>query len=117
MDFGTTKGNQFRWATLSFGGSQRLPLQKSSRLGEMILTNARLIFPDGIRDGLEVVVEGGKIAEIRPPAPRLRRTDEQTRTSSKDVVDLDGNYLAPGFIDLHVHAEALAQAGESRRFS
>ncbi|PYK05256.1 MAG: N-acetylglucosamine-6-phosphate deacetylase [Verrucomicrobia bacterium] len=69
----------------------------------MILTNARLIFPDGIRDGLEVVVEGGKIAEIRPPAPRLRRTDEQTRTSSKDVVDLKGNYLAPGFIDLHVH--------------
>jgi N-acetylglucosamine-6-phosphate deacetylase len=69
----------------------------------MILTNARLIFPDGIRDGLEVVVEEGKIAEIRPPAPRLRRTGEQTRTSSKDVVDLDGNYLAPGFIDLHVH--------------
>ena len=69
----------------------------------MILTNARLIFPDGIRDGLEVIVEGRKIAEIRPPAPRLRRTDEQTRTSSKDVVDLDGNYLAPGFIDLHVH--------------
>jgi N-acetylglucosamine-6-phosphate deacetylase len=69
----------------------------------MILTNARLISPDGIRDGLEVIVEGGKIAEIRPPAPRLRRTGEQTRTSSKDVVDLDGNYLAPGFIDLHVH--------------
>ena len=69
----------------------------------MILTNARLISPDGIRDGLEVVVEEGKIAEIRPPAPRLRRTGEQTRTSSKDVVDLDGNYLAPGFIDLHVH--------------
>ncbi|HEY5992572.1 MAG TPA: N-acetylglucosamine-6-phosphate deacetylase [Candidatus Udaeobacter sp.] len=69
----------------------------------MILTNARLISPDGIRDGLEVIVEGGKIAEIRPTAPRLRRTGEQTRTSSKDVVDLDGNYLAPGFIDLHVH--------------
>jgi N-acetylglucosamine-6-phosphate deacetylase len=69
----------------------------------MILTNARLIFPDGIRDGLEVVVEEGKIADIRPPAPRLRRTGEQTRTSSKDVVDLDGNYLAPGFVDLHVH--------------
>ena len=69
----------------------------------MILTNARLIFPDGIRDGLEVVVEEGKIADIRPPAPKLRRTGEQTRTSSRDVVDLDGNYLAPGFIDLHVH--------------
>ena len=58
----------------------------------MILTNARLIFPDGIRDGLEVVVEEGKIAEIR----------EQS-SGGKDVVDLDGNYLTPGFIDLHVH--------------
>src|SRR5439155_8426037 len=93
MDFGTTKGNQFRWATLSFGGSQRLPLQKSSRLPTMILTNARLIFPDGIRDGLEVVVHDGKIDAIRPPA----------RARGKDVVDLAGNYLAPGFVDLHVH--------------
>src|SRR5881394_3813540 len=59
----------------------------------MILTNARLIFSDGIRDGLEVVVEKGKIAAI----------DEQVRVRSKDVLDLDGNYLAPGFIDLHVH--------------
>src|SRR5437667_5034933 len=93
MDFGTTKGNQFRWATLSSGGSQRLPLQKSSRLPTMILTNARLIFPDGIRDGLEVVVHDGKIDAIRPPA----------RARGKDVVDLAGNYLAPGFVDLHVH--------------
>src|SRR5216110_1149081 len=59
----------------------------------MVLTNARLIFPDGIRDGLEVVAEEGKITAI----------DEQVRVRSKDVLDLDGNYLAPGFIDLHVH--------------
>ena len=31
---------------------------------EMIFTNARLIFPDEIRDGLEVVVQEGKIAAI-----------------------------------------------------
>ena len=67
----------------------------------MIFTNARLIFPDGIRDGLEVVVEQGKIAAIRAPIPRLRRTGERVR--GKEVVDLNGNYLAPGFIDLHVH--------------
>jgi len=59
----------------------------------MILKNARLIFPDGIRDGLQVVVHEGKIDAIRPPA----------LTRGKDVVDLAGNYLAPGFIDLHVH--------------
>jgi len=67
----------------------------------MIFTNARLILPDGIRDGLEIVVEQGRIAEIRPPMPRLRQTGERVR--GKEVIDLNGNYLAPGFIDLHVH--------------
>ena len=67
----------------------------------MIFTNARLIFPDGIRDGLEVVVEEGRIAAIHPPTPKLRRTGERVR--GKEVIDLKGNYLAPGFIDLHVH--------------
>ena len=67
----------------------------------MIFTNARLILPDGIRDGLEIVVEQGRIAEIRPPMPRLQQTGERVR--GKEVIDLNGNYLAPGFIDLHVH--------------
>jgi N-acetylglucosamine-6-phosphate deacetylase len=69
----------------------------------MIFTNARLIFRDGIRDGLEVVVAKGKISAIRPPPPRLRRGGEQTHVREKRVVDLSGNYLAPGFIDLHAH--------------
>src|SRR5919106_803836 len=69
----------------------------------MILTNARLIFPDGIRDGLEVVVEGGRITAIRPPSPGYGAAGEQTRTTGKDLIDLGGNYLAPGFVDLHVH--------------
>src|SRR6266480_769513 len=59
----------------------------------MIITNARLIFADGIRDGLELVVQEGKITEVR----------EQTPAGGKHVIDLDGNYLAPGFIDLHLH--------------
>jgi N-acetylglucosamine-6-phosphate deacetylase len=59
----------------------------------MTLTNARLIFPDGIREGLEVVAEEGNITAIR----------EQTDAREKDVLDLGGNYLAPGFVDLHVH--------------
>jgi len=59
----------------------------------MILTNAHLIFPDGIRDGLELVVEKGKITAIR----------ERIQAHASEVLDLYGNYLAPGFIDLHVH--------------
>ncbi len=52
-----------------------------------------MIFPDGIRDGLEVVVEKGKIAAI----------PEHSHARANEVLDLHGNYLAPGFIDLHVH--------------
>ena len=59
----------------------------------MIFRNARLIFPDGIREGLEIVTQQGKIEELR----------QQTKALKSDIVDLDGNYLAPGFIDLHVH--------------
>jgi N-acetylglucosamine-6-phosphate deacetylase len=59
----------------------------------MIFANARLIFREGIRDGLELVVENGKISAI----------GEQTHRRGKEIVDLNGNYLAPGFIDLHVH--------------
>src|SRR5438874_2547275 len=56
----------------------------------MILANARFILPDGIRDGLEMVVEEGRIVAVR-------------KRSGAEVIDLGGNYLAPGFIDLHIH--------------
>jgi N-acetylglucosamine-6-phosphate deacetylase len=56
----------------------------------VILRNAGLILPDAVRDGLEVVVVEGKITEIR----------ESTEAAG---IDLAGNYLAPGFIDLHIH--------------
>ncbi len=59
----------------------------------MILTNLRAVLSDGIRDGLEIVVQNGVITGIREP----------TRGDGRERLDLRGNYLAPGFIDLHVH--------------
>jgi N-acetylglucosamine-6-phosphate deacetylase len=59
----------------------------------MIFRNGRLIFPDGIHDGFELVVREGKISDLRSS-----RSHE-----SGEVIDLDGNFLAPGFIDLHLH--------------
>jgi len=59
----------------------------------MILKNARFIFPDKVCEGLELVAHEGKIMAIR----------EQTQARCDEIVDLAGNYLAPGFIDLHVH--------------
>src|SRR5436190_22340385 len=56
----------------------------------MILANARFIASDGILEGLEMVIEGAQIVAIRE------------RTKAK-AIDLSGNYVAPGFIDLHLH--------------
>ena len=59
----------------------------------MIFKNGRLIFPNGIRDGLDLLVEDGLITAIRSQSPAM----------GEEIVDLEGNYLAPGFVDLHVH--------------
>src|SRR3954451_22873037 len=56
----------------------------------MIFSNARLVLPAGIQDGFELVVGEGRIAEIRPQ-------------SGAASIDLAGSFLAPGFIDMHVH--------------
>lgn len=59
----------------------------------MIFRNARLIFPDGIRDDLAVIVREGKIVAICDAATVKKET----------AIDLEGNFLAPGFVDLHLH--------------
>lgn len=59
----------------------------------MIFKNGRLIFPNGIREGLDLLVEDGLIAGIRPQSPAM----------GEQIIDLQGDYIAPGFIDLHVH--------------
>ncbi|MDB6146767.1 MAG: N-acetylglucosamine-6-phosphate deacetylase [Spartobacteria bacterium] len=71
----------------------------------MILRNGRCILSTETRDGLEVVIRQGQIGEIREgrnghPGPEGR---ERKSDSTEEIVDLGGNYLAPGFIDLHVH--------------
>src|SRR6201993_4005339 len=59
----------------------------------MIFKNGRLVFPNGVRDGLDLVVENGLISAIGVAAPAM----------GEQIVDLEGNYLTPGFIDIHVH--------------
>ena len=59
----------------------------------MIFTNGRMILPERVADGLSLRVADGKIAEIGP----------DIRANDGKVIDLAGNFLAPGFIDLHVH--------------
>ncbi len=54
-----------------------------------VFANATLVMPDRLVPGASLVVEDGRIAEAG--------------TRHAGAIDLDGMYLAPGFVDLHVH--------------
>lgn len=58
-----------------------------------IIKNGRLITPDGIIDGY-VLYEDGRIVEIGA-GDCMSRADE--------VIDAQGRYVSPGFIDIHTH--------------
>ena len=55
-----------------------------------ILTNARLVLPNEVVHGT-VVIEGGSIAEVQPGQ----------RSTAPGAVDLSGDTLMPGIVDLH----------------
>lgn len=56
---------------------------------EMILTNALLVLPDAIEPGT-LVLRDGLIAEMQPG-----------RSHAPGAIDLDGDHLIPGVIDVH----------------
>lgn len=58
-----------------------------------IIKNGRVITPEGIIDGY-VLYEDGKIAEIGA-GDSMPQADE--------VIDAQGRYVSPGFIDIHTH--------------
>ena len=61
------------------------------------IANANIIsgnMGDGVQSGKYIVVEDGKIASI---------TDEKKAIANLDVIDLNGKYILPGLINLHVH--------------
>lgn len=57
----------------------------------MLIKNCNIIYLDKIEKG-SVLIEDGKIKEINP-----------TNATDKDVIDAEGLYLSPGFIDVHIH--------------
>lgn len=61
----------------------------------MILQNARLVFADRLQPRGSVRVQGGTIAEVA--------TEPLAAAPGEEIVDLAGQFLAPGFIDLHIH--------------
>ena len=62
-------------------------------MNSIVIDNVTLVLPDSLVPGMALKAEGGKIAEIGKAGTLTGDT----------VVDGLGNYLAPGFIDIHVH--------------
>jgi N-acetylglucosamine-6-phosphate deacetylase len=61
-------------------------------MGVLIFRGGTVILEDRLLAGAEVEVNDARITAIRP-----------IPTSSTNAIDLDGGYLAPGFVELHVH--------------
>lgn len=77
----------------------------------LVIVNADTVFPDGVRRAC-VKAENGKISDIRisednlPLFPEcVRGEDGKIHGASEivEVIDAEGAYLLPGFVDTHVH--------------
>lgn len=62
-----------------------------------IFTNARIVLPDTILDDHYVSVKNGVIESIGKGTP------DREQLNSCTTVDCGGQYLSPGFIDIHCH--------------
>src|SRR5579871_6895855 len=61
-------------------------------------TGGTIILADRLLHGGSITVEDSRITAVRPAAAPVPPT--------ADIIDLHGGYLAPGFVDLHVHGGA-----------
>lgn len=57
-----------------------------------ILTNGKIVSGGKEICGYDIVIDGNKIVDVKP-----------TETVNGEKIDLKGNYIAPGFIEIHCH--------------
>lgn len=57
----------------------------------MLIKNCKIVYLDKVENG-NVLIENGKIKEINP-----------SNANVENVIDANGLYLSPGFIDVHIH--------------
>lgn len=60
----------------------------------LLIKNAAVVFPDSIKHSRNVLTRNGKISDCdfkgEPP-------------ENTEIINAEGNYLLPGFIDIHIH--------------
>ena len=67
-----------------------------------VIYNGRLICGDSIIPQGYVGIENGLITEVGSGGPTKKSLIRHTNTGVQ-WIDAEGNYVSPGFIDLHVH--------------
>jgi N-acetylglucosamine-6-phosphate deacetylase len=72
----------------------------------MEITNARLILSDSIQRG-SLSIRSGQIHKIS-------KNSKPATNSKESVMDLRGGFLAPGFVDLHIHGAMGRDTMEAR---
>ena len=63
-----------------------------------VIVNAHVISPDLNLPGATVVIERGRIKSVEARRAKAAKPDRDTT-----VIDVKGQYLMPGFIDVHTH--------------
>ncbi|NUR62837.1 MAG: N-acetylglucosamine-6-phosphate deacetylase [Catenulispora sp.] len=69
-----------------------------------LLTNARIVLPDGVRPAGWLRLDGPRIAEVGSgAAPEPDPAHPHQQHPHQQPVDLGGRYLLPGYVDIHTH--------------
>ncbi|MET9863280.1 N-acetylglucosamine-6-phosphate deacetylase [Streptomyces smyrnaeus] len=70
-----------------------------------VLTGARVVLPEGVRDSGRLTVEGRTLAAVGSAEDAEDRAADTSGAprSDAETVDLTGHWIVPGFVDIHVH--------------
>lgn len=75
----------------------RAKLTKSRRPPDLMIVNGTLILPDRLVDDGVVCCTGGRITYVGK---------QKRRTGTCQILNADGGFVSPGFVDIHVHGGA-----------
>jgi N-acetylglucosamine-6-phosphate deacetylase len=70
--------------------------KKRIQMSQLLVANTDVVLPDRVLKCHSVLCEDGRIKRIAPAA-------ELKAVTGAEIIDANGKYLAPGFIDLHIH--------------